>query len=481
MARVAEHLDHPAIGIWGITLAIALYVAYMTQRTLDVHRGLGTSAYDLGLYDQGVWLMSRFHTPFVTLMGRNLFGDHASFILLFVVPFYWVAPGVGTLLFLQALAIGLGAVPVFLYARRRLGSGLLALVCGIIYLLHPAVGWTNLENFHPDSFLAVFVGFAIYFALGERWRLYVLFAVLSMLVKEDVSLVLVPLGVWVAVKRNRYFGASTVFMSIGFTLMGMYLVMRSLIGVPTRNGWRIPFGGPSGLLKTALREPGKLFDHLRADGRPWYLWQMTAPFAWTFVRAPSVALIGSVVLFTNVLSTFVYQYLINYHYSLIVVPCLALGAVHGLAAMGDRWRRPAVTAMALMGLWTAYLWGPFGVDSTAGFVWRPSNPVAVGLRTIIQDIPDDAMISVYHSAAPHVDHRTDVYMFPNPFRVVLYGPDTSIEGQRLAIADQVEYVLLPSSRTTETETDWQAVSGDFELVEQSTGWELYQRRDDGSG
>ena len=51
--------------------------------------------------------------------------------------------------------IGLGAVPVFLYARRRLQSEAMALVLAGAYLLHPAVGWTNLENFHPDSFLGV--------------------------------------------------------------------------------------------------------------------------------------------------------------------------------------------------------------------------------------------------------------------------------------------------------------------------------------
>ena len=36
--------------------------------------------------------MSRFHAPFVTLMGRNLFGDHTSFILVLLVPFYWLVP-----------------------------------------------------------------------------------------------------------------------------------------------------------------------------------------------------------------------------------------------------------------------------------------------------------------------------------------------------------------------------------------------------
>ena len=42
--------------------------------------------FDLGIFDQGIWLLSRFKSPFVTIMGLNLFGDHASYILLLLRP-----------------------------------------------------------------------------------------------------------------------------------------------------------------------------------------------------------------------------------------------------------------------------------------------------------------------------------------------------------------------------------------------------------
>jgi len=69
---------------------VVLYAIYFAQRTVGIHNGLGTSAFDFGLYDQGIWLLSRGHAPFVTLMGRNLFGDHSSFILVLLVPLYWI-------------------------------------------------------------------------------------------------------------------------------------------------------------------------------------------------------------------------------------------------------------------------------------------------------------------------------------------------------------------------------------------------------
>jgi uncharacterized membrane protein len=473
-----------------IALAIGVYTAYFTVVTLRVHHGLGTSAYDYGLYDQGIWLMSRFHSPYVTLMGRNLMGDHTSFILLFIVPLYWVFPAAGTLFFVQSLVIGLGALPVYLYARSRLTNEWYALILGVCYLLHPAVGWTNRENFHPDAFVGVLVGFAIYGALERKWRLYAVFVVLSLLVKEDVSLVIVPLGIWVAIRRDRRIGLLTIVGSISFMLIAMFAVMRSLIGVPTRNLWRIPFGGPGGLIRETIERPGNLFEHLRSDRRPFYLWQMTFPMAWLFARLPDVALISALVLFTNVLSTYWYQYQIEYHYSLIAVPALVIGTAYAIGAIRERFRGVAVGAVAVASVWSCLMWGavpigtivmpwsanPIGRDIQTG--WPPDHPSAVAARELIRLVPGDAAVSAYYPITAHLARRQQIYMFPNPFRAVLYGPDDTLEQARarLPAADDIEYVFLPTALDETTQADWDAVRPDFELLASNEYWSLYQRR-----
>jgi uncharacterized membrane protein len=473
----------PQFAGWRITgwqlllvVAVTVYVAYFVELSLDIHQGLGTSSYDSGLYDQGIWLLSRFDAPFVTLMGRNLMGDHTSFILALLVPFYWLFPAAGTMFFAQSLLIGLGAVPVFLYARRRLESEPMALVLALAYLLHPAVGWTNLENFHPDCFLGVLVGMAIWAALERHWTTYGVLVALSLLVKEDVSLVIVPLGIWVAVKRDRRIGLITIVGSVGFMLFATLVVMRSLIGVPTRNTWRIPFGGVRGFVETTFRRPGDVIAHLRDDGRPWYVWQMLTPFAYVFLRRPSVALIGGLALAANVVSTFWYQYHVQYHYSLVIVPPLALGTAYAAAALGPAVRRYAVAAVAVFALYSAYLWGPLPFSRNELAYWAPDHPVAEQMRDLIDAVPADAVVSAYHRVTPHMAHRQKIYQFPNPFRVVLYGPDISLEGTRLDdLAEDVEYVVLPVAREPDNEADWEAIRSAFDLVEANESWELYRR------
>ncbi len=201
---------------------------------------------------------------------------------------------------------------------------------------------------------------------------------------------IVPLGIWVAIRRDRRIGLLTVFGSLAFMAVAMFVVMRSLIGVPTRNTWRIPFGGVRGLLDTTITDPTQLVEHLRSDDRPWYLVQMTAPFAWLFARLPDVALISGLVLFTNILSTFWYQYQIDYHYSLIAVPALAIGTVYAIGAMREhvvrvrdrsvtvRTRPIAMGALAVATLLTAYLWAPVPWGRTP-HVLRPDRQRVCGL------------------------------------------------------------------------------------------------------
>lgn len=462
----------PAVVLGAVTV---LYVIAVSRIQIQIHRGLGTSSYDIGLYDQGLWLLSRFEAPFVTLMGRNLLGDHASLILLPVVPLYWLLPGVETLVVLQTVVIALGAWPLYLFAKTRLQNAWQACVLAAAWFLNPAVVYTNYENYHPDSFLGFFVPLALYGALARRWWVYAAGVFLSMLVKEDAVLVLVPLGVYVALARDKRMGIVTVVSSVAATLAGMFLMMRSLIGVPTRNAWRIPFGGPWGLVRTAFTDPLELWRHLRSEGRLFYLWQITAPFAGLFALAPEIALISVLVVAANVVSTFWYQFQIEYHYTLVVVPALAFATVAGIAKVARRWRDVLVAVVAASTALTALAWGPWWFSEAPRFYWKPDHPVAAAAREIVAAVPAAEPVSAYHSLTPHLGHRREIYQFPNPFRTVLYGTDIAEEGRRLPQAETVRWVVLPVARDEQMNIDWERERWAFELVTANRYWELYER------
>jgi uncharacterized membrane protein len=437
---------------------------------------LGTSAYDFGLYDQGIWLLSQGKTPFVTLMGRNLFGDHTSFILLPLVPLMWVFSSTSLLFVVQTVVIASGAIPVYAYARKQLESDALGCMFACTYLLYPTVSWTNVENYHPDSFLGLFISVALWAALSRKWRWYVFAVLLALLVKEDVVLVVAPIGVWVALRRDVRIGVATVVGAIGTALFCFLVVIRDLTGTAFRNSWRIPFGGVGGFLKTAFTSPGTLLRYLTSDGRVTYLMQILLPTGGIFFFAPSVALIGSVVLLANIVSTFYYQYQIEYHYSLVVAPILVFGNVYAIGRLGKSARRKAALVIGVASIVSALVLAPLPFARNQLQKFPPSSPAVKAAHELFSEIPSNAVISVFHPLTAQLARRDRIYAFPNPFQRALYGPDVFAAGDRLDFADEIEYVMLPIALSIESEKVWRAEIHDYLVVASNEWWILYRHR-----
>ena len=454
--------DDPFRGALGVAISgllILSYFLYFSHVTIDAYRGYGYRTFDLGFYDQGVWLLSRFHAPFVTLMGRNLFGDHAQFSLFALVPLYWIRPDATTLLAVQAFVMAAGAIPVYLLAIRRSFGPVLATVFVAAFLLHPALGQSNLENYHPDSFLVPILGFAIYAAVEKRPRMFWVCCVLALLCKEDVVLVVFPLALWFGLRRDRRVGITVAAASVVVALVDTNVVMRALVGVSTRNAFRIPFSTcvracsvgrhVSDFAIALVTKPVDVVRYLVAgdhpNGRPFYVWQMMAPTGLAFLVRPDVVAIGALVLAANVFSTVGYQHQIAYHYSMELLPVVAMGTVYAVSRVHPGPRR--IAAVALVGIsaaCSAYMWAPFPFSRHGPpTYWAPSSSAVAAVDRVVAQLPSGANVSAYDAFVTHVDRRERVYLWPNPFEAWHWklGVET---GQRLPEADDVEYLLLPT-------------------------------------
>jgi uncharacterized membrane protein len=206
-----------------------------------------------------------------------------------------------------------------------------------------------------------------------------------------------------------------------------------------------------------------------------------------------VAMISALVLFTNILSTFGYQYQIDFHYSLIAVPALAIGTVYAVGVMRDHTlmipgamirgrrllvptRHVAMVVLATASITAAYLWAPMPLGRTPSWYGNPEGTFAQSARELFDEIPADAVVSAQYQLTPHLAHREQIYQFPVPFRVVLYGPDSSMEGRRLDDrAEQVDVVMLPVARDDRLVADWTAIEAAFTEIGRNEAWVLYER------
>jgi len=461
----------------GVILLVVLYVGWFIHLSLKMYYGYGEPPFDLAIFDQGMWLASHFHEPFVTVMGRNLFGDHTSFVLLLVAPFYRLFPEPQGLLVLQTLLLAGPAVPIYLLARKYIKSTLIATSLVATYLLNPLVQQGNLNQFHPEAFQVLFISLAIFAAIENKSALLVLMVVLSLMVKEDAALLVIPLGVWVAIRRDRRLGMSIVVGSVLWAMVANWLIIPWLLGSSSIYTSRIPFGGVSGLFGTLFHRPGQLWSYLVSQGRPFYLLQLGCTVGFAFLFSPEIALIGVLVVAEIIVSNDPYMHQILYQYSMPLAPVLVLGTLYAIAKQTHGWRRDALATVALSAaILSCALWGyaPFSANKV-GAGWVPTRSIKA-LAYVEKGLPANAVVAAWYPLVPHIDHRDQVYVWPTPFYASNWGT-TNDTGARLPVASQVQYLLLPTALSAPDHADvFKQIAGDYRLVRRRAGFGLFEKK-----
>ena len=112
------------------------------------------------------------------------------------------------LLVVQAAVIALGAIPVFLLARKHLASPRAGLGFALAYLLYPATGWLTLNEFHPVALATPLLLFAFWYLDEDRLLPFAVFALAASACKEEIALVVAGFGIWYAVAHRSWVAGS---------------------------------------------------------------------------------------------------------------------------------------------------------------------------------------------------------------------------------------------------------------------------------
>ena len=431
-----------------------VYVSMFGILTWRHHGAYGTFGFDMGIHDQGIWLTSRFVDPFVTVRGMNYYGHHVNLVGLLYVPFYWLGAGPRFLYLTQTAALALGAVPLFLLARLRLGSGWWALVPAAAWLLHPSVQWINWWHWHPEAMAITPLLFAWWFAVRRRWRAFALCVGLALLCKEDVALAVLMLGVVLAIVR---FGPRAVRAGVLTALAGLawflactrVVIPRILGASPFYERNLFPeFGDSLGsVLWGIVSSPTKVASMVFDEGRLEYYAKLLGPFGalgpvagfpMLFVAAPQVGV--------NVLSSLPGTYDIRFQYSSMVLVGVSLAAVEGLGLLW-RARRRVVRVLGVAALLTmavgavagnmAWSPSPLGREFNSG-IWARRVPRHDAFDRAVRMVPDSASVSASYYLIPHLTHRREAYEWPNPWILVNWG----LSGEAAPSPATVDYLVL---------------------------------------
>ena len=132
MKTLRSRLSHTLLALEAVKrnryqlLLVSIVGSAYSALSILRHRHFLSSAFDLGIFDQVIWLYSRFEAPYTTIranrLDEHILGDHFHPILMLLAPLYWITDRVEALLVAQAFLFAIAIFPIFFFTRKRLGS-----------------------------------------------------------------------------------------------------------------------------------------------------------------------------------------------------------------------------------------------------------------------------------------------------------------------------------------------------------------------
>jgi uncharacterized membrane protein len=283
---------------WALRLSVlacaAFYSYYMSRYTVFNHHRFGTYGYDLGQYDNIFWTTLHGYplrcTPLGLVNNWQEIGNHADLSVFFLLPFYALRPRAETLLVLQSCILGLGAIPLYLFAERRLPPKYAA-VLAVCYLLYAPLHGANFYDFHFQPIASTFVLFTIYFVDGKRWVLASIAFVIALGCREDISVGLTMFGLYCVYSGYRPRAgavmaaiASAFFVAIRFFIMPRF--SSTWFSDIYKDLYPQPDGQHSfaGVIQTLTTNPSYVFRTLLTSDKLRYFLQITTPIAFLPLR-----------------------------------------------------------------------------------------------------------------------------------------------------------------------------------------------------
>jgi uncharacterized membrane protein len=438
----------------------------------------GTFGFDLGIYDQGTWLLSRGRDPFVTIRGLELFGHHANIFLLALAPFYRLGAGPIFLLVVQVLAQASGAIAIFLLARDLLRSKWAGVALAAALLLNPTYQWLTWEFFHPDAVAIGPLLFAYWAARNRRWRLFTVAAVLAVLCKEDLSLAVAALGIIVLFRGDRRRGAIVAAASTAYFFFATRILIPHENGIgPFYDNFFVGLGNsPTEVAYHSIRHPVGTWRLADAKDRKNWYWNVFAPWAFLPLFDLRVLAVALPTIFVNVVSSFPYTRDYRFHYSAIVVAGSALATVEAIGWISKRSKarvatQAAMVATVLVAAAVASVMlgcGPYSRHYRDGTWPLDFDPRVITKDQAVASVPGQASASVAYNIDTHMAHRAGIYEFPVPWCNINWG----VRGENLTDPASVQYLVL--DRTILTSARDKALlsdllSGEFAVVSDVEG------------
>ena len=441
---------------------IALFSVYLSYFTIVRIHTLYAHHFDLGIMHQTVYntYMALRTADFERILlltdphgSAQIYRPaiHNDIILALLAPFYFIWNGPETLLVIQAVAVGLGAIPVFLITRMLFAKtkgpvrDILALALSFAYLINPSNSFTVMFDFHPVALATPLLLYAWYFWLSDRLRWSFLFLALAMLTKEQVALTTLFFGVYVwfinwrkTGERFSWFPIATILTSIVWFILTMKVIIpyyRSIVDLADAHfalEYFSAFGDSAAeVIVGVLTNPFLVLERFVSPAALEYFSHTLLPLGFLSLVSPETLFVALPELGIVLLSENDAMRNIYFHYSAVITPFLFISGIYGSYRLVQglyrinrsvSWQSWLAGYLFLCSLIMAYLIGPLPFAQNPNlhpFKYPPSNMADIYYW---QDQLQDEQIKVAATGklAPFFSSREYYYILSDAYPLADY-------------------------------------------------------------
>ncbi len=499
------------LGILGLSLLTLLYIVAYSSKSIATYTS-GNSLFDLAVFSQAFWNTTEGSLFYSSLEGdMSHFGRHFSPVFFVLLPLYALHRTPETLLVLQSIALGLAAVPLYLFALKRLKSTVVALAFAALYLSNPAIHDINIVNeFHEIAFAVPLLMLAFYAAETDRWSLYGIAVLGSLMVKEEIALTVAALGVYVLFFKNRWAGIATISAGATWFILVVEWVMpwfRGPRGPVPFPGYDYLGNGIFGIARGILTKPAEIWDVVTINQKQQYLKWLFMPVAFVSLLAPEILMIAVPGILLILVSTFPPTFVIFERYVAPVMPFVYLAAVVGVQRLHrilnrlasshivrrrtdqlgvTGYIRSATMLLIMLVIFSGAVYSQrelqkYPTQIIADGTPHPHGEIAIRYAS---ELPEDAIVVIEdHRWLAHASNRHDLYFLsassPSPDYLIIdtvMAPTTNVpqeERQQAlsALFQEGDLIALRCEDGVTLFANADAIARDATFLEQFDDWE----------
>lgn len=408
--------------------------------------------YDFGIFSQMFYNMKKTGLPMTTVERDGLlshFAVHVSPIYYLMLPVYWVFPSPATLQILQAVVLSSAVIPMWLIGKQRGLSGPQRVLMCTLLLLIPTTGGGTSYDLHENCFLLPLILWLMYAFDRRSILLTLLFAALTLAVKEDAAVYVAVAALYVIVRtavnydkkqlRDLFLGFGVLTLSITwFILVTNYLSTKG-DGVMTYRYSNFMYDGSDSLLsvvKAVLLCPMKMLFECTDKEKLKYILYTIVPLLGlpllTRKYQRYILLIPYILL--NLMSDYQYQHDIFFQYNFGSSAFLLYLTAVNLADI--RWNFPRFVAGASATVVCLCMFCSLILPEVTDtyHLYRDNQAYYQNIANALDEIPDNASVTAH-----------TFYIVPLSDRSVLYDIRYCSREHLLS----TEYVVLKKTSTAD--------------------------------